>query len=114
MAVCMSFPRQSHYWMWIHASRACSGGPLAVSPDSRARLVDSIEICYREAGGEAILEFVAMPREMRRSAWSSTSDSNVRTMALCYQEPEPRLFSFNIRYGACPRCQVSGTLSISI
>ena len=32
---------------------------LAVSPESRARLVDSIEICYREGQGEAILEFMA-------------------------------------------------------
>jgi len=31
---------------------------LAVNPESRSRLVDSLEICYRE-GGEAILEFVA-------------------------------------------------------
>jgi len=31
---------------------------LAVIPESRSRLVDSVEICYRE-GGEAILEFVA-------------------------------------------------------
>jgi len=32
---------------------------LAVNPESRARLVDSIEICYREGQGEAVLEFVA-------------------------------------------------------
>src|SRR5207244_11200086 len=32
---------------------------LAVNPESRSRLVDSIEICYREGQGEAILEFIA-------------------------------------------------------
>jgi len=32
---------------------------LAVNAESRARLVDSIEICYREGQGEAILEFIA-------------------------------------------------------
>src|SRR5437762_5775862 len=31
---------------------------LAVNPESRSRLVDSIEICYREGQGEAILEFI--------------------------------------------------------
>ena len=31
---------------------------LAVSAESRSRLVDSVEICYREGSGEAILEFV--------------------------------------------------------
>ncbi len=30
---------------------------LAVSPDSHSRLIDSVEICYREGGGETILEF---------------------------------------------------------
>src|ERR1700704_1503540 len=32
---------------------------LAVNPESRSRLVDSIEICYREGQGEAIIEFIA-------------------------------------------------------
>ena len=31
---------------------------LALGPDIRSRLMDSIEICYREGHGEAILEFV--------------------------------------------------------
>ena len=30
---------------------------LVVSPESRARLADSIEISYREGAGETILEF---------------------------------------------------------
>jgi len=32
---------------------------LSVNPESRSRLTDSIEICYREGHGEAILEFVS-------------------------------------------------------
>src|SRR5208337_4944530 len=31
---------------------------LALSPEIRSRLMDSVEICYREGRGEAILEFV--------------------------------------------------------
>jgi excinuclease ABC subunit A len=30
---------------------------LAVAPEIRSRLADSVEICYREGKGEAILEF---------------------------------------------------------
>jgi excinuclease ABC subunit A len=81
---------------------------LAVSPDSRARLVDSIEICYREAGGEAILEFVgdgagnAAERLVFNERFECKNDGTL------YQEPEPRLFSFNNPYGACPRCQGFG------
>ena len=35
---------------------------LAIGPDMRSRLVDSVEICYREGRGEAILEFVPETR----------------------------------------------------
>ena len=78
---------------------------LSVTPDSRSRLIDSIEICYREAGGEAILEFVASnpaERLVFNERFECKNDGTV------YQEPEPRLFSFNNPYGACPRCQGFG------
>jgi excinuclease ABC subunit A len=32
---------------------------LAVSEEAKSRLIDSVEICYREGTGEAIVEFVA-------------------------------------------------------
>jgi excinuclease ABC subunit A len=81
---------------------------LAVTPESRSRLIDSIEICYREANGEAILEFVpdaagnAAQRLTFNERFECKNDSTI------YQEPEPRLFSFNNPYGACPRCQGFG------
>jgi excinuclease ABC subunit A len=79
---------------------------LSVNPESRSRLVDSIEICYRE-GGEAILEFVAdaanpAERLVFNERFECKNDGTL------YQEPEPRLFSFNNPYGACPRCQGFG------
>jgi len=81
---------------------------LAVSPESRARLVDSIEICYREAGGEAILEFVgdAAAKSAERLVFNERFEC--KNDGTLYQEPEPRLFSFNNPYGACPRCQGFG------
>ena len=81
---------------------------LAVSPESRARLVDSIEICYREAGGEAILEFVpdAAGNSAERLVFNERFEC--KNDGTLYQEPEPRLFSFNNPYGACPRCQGFG------
>jgi excinuclease ABC subunit A len=80
---------------------------LAINPESRSRLVDSIEICYREGHGEALLEFVADaagPAERLRfnERFECKKDGTL------YQEPEPRLFSFNNPYGACPRCQGFG------
>jgi excinuclease ABC subunit A len=79
---------------------------LVVSADARARVVDAVEISYREAG-EVIFE--TAPREdqpLRRMRFSQRFECkrcNIR-----YEEPEPRLFSFNNPYGACPRCQGFG------
>jgi excinuclease ABC subunit A len=81
---------------------------LAVSPESRARLVDSIEICYREAGGEAILEFVPDAAGNRAERLVFNERFECKNDGTLYQEPEPRLFSFNNPYGACPRCQGFG------
>ncbi len=81
---------------------------LAVSPESRARLVDSIEICYREAGGEAILEFVSDAAGNPAERLVFNDRFECKNDGTLYQEPEPRLFSFNNPYGACPRCQGFG------
>ncbi len=79
---------------------------LAVSPDVRARIVDSVEIGYRESG-EVIFESAARggqsPERVRFSQRFECKSCNLR-----YEEPEPRLFSFNNPYGACPRCQGFG------
>src|SRR5207253_8046270 len=72
---------------------------LAVSSDSRARIVDAVEIGYRESG-EVIFE---APQRLRFSQRFECKRCNIR-----YEEPEPRLFSFNNPYGACPRCQGFG------
>ncbi len=80
---------------------------LALSPEIRGRLVDAIETSYRE-GGEIVLRTV--PRDetdvsdsLRFSSAFECSDCH-----RAYREPEPRLFSFNNPFGACPRCQGFG------
>jgi excinuclease ABC subunit A len=80
---------------------------LVVNPENRGRIVDAAEIAYREAG-EVIYEEV--PRgeatERRRHRFSLAYECKS-----CHQpgrEPEPRLFSFNNPFGACPRCQGFG------
>ena len=81
---------------------------LAVSADSRARLVDSIEICYREGGGEAILEFAPAEGGSAPERLTFNERFECKNCGTVYQEPEPRLFSFNNPAGACPRCQGFG------
>jgi len=79
---------------------------LVVAPDARARIVDAIEISYRESG-EVIFEPAPRdnqpPQQLRFSQRFECKHCNLR-----YEEPEPRLFSFNNPYGACPRCQGFG------
>jgi len=80
---------------------------LAVNADVRSRLVDAIETGYRE-GGEVV--FRTVPREDNEAA-QMLRFSAAFECASChraYREPEPRLFSFNNPYGACPRCQGFG------
>src|ERR1700680_1372329 len=81
---------------------------LAIGPDMRSRLVDSVEISYREGRGETILEFVpeADGGPLERMVFNERFEC--KTCGAVYQEPEPRLFSFNNPYGACPRCQGFG------
>jgi len=82
---------------------------IVVSPENRARIVDAVEIAYREAS-EVIFEEVprdAVEGEDRVRHRFSTA-YECRTCHRPGQEPEPRLFSFNNPFGACPRCQGFG------
>ena len=86
--------------LWVLMDR------LVVSAESRARIVDAVEIAYREAG-EVVFE--TAPREgeeIRRLRFNQRFEC--KTCGIKYEEPEPRLFSFNNPFGACPRCQGFG------
>ncbi len=81
---------------------------IVVSAESRARIVDAAEIGYRESG-EVIYEVV--PREddgQPRVHHRFSREYECKHCHRLYREPEPRLFSFNNPYGACPRCQGFG------
>jgi excinuclease ABC subunit A len=75
---------------------------IAISGEVRQRLVDTLEICYREAG-EAIFE-PAGGGESRRFDEKFTC----KKCGTEFVEPEPSLFSFNNPFGACKRCQGFG------
>src|SRR4051794_37902540 len=79
---------------------------IALSRDIRARTVDAIEQAYREAG-EVI--FQTVPREGEESEQLRFAQRfECKRCRIRYDEPEPRLFSFNNPFGACPRCQGFG------
>lgn len=77
---------------------------LVAGADVRQRLVDSLEISFQEGHGTANIETVeAEPTRLHFSdRFECKYDGTV------YAQPEPRLFSFNNPYGACPTCQGFG------
>ncbi|MCU1296322.1 MAG: Excinuclease subunit [Acidobacteriaceae bacterium] len=79
---------------------------LSVSRESRARIVDAIESGYRESG-EVIFE--TAPRDEQAAVRLRFSQRfECKHCNLRYEDPEPRLFSFNNPFGACARCQGFG------
>jgi excinuclease ABC subunit A len=77
---------------------------LVASADIRQRLVDSLEICFQEGHGTANIE-TAEPEPVRLKFSDRFECKYDGTL---YAQPEPRLFSFNNPYGACPTCQGFG------
>jgi len=77
---------------------------IVMGPDLHQRLVDAVEICYREAG-ELIFERAGVepPPQLRFSEKFACKVCDVEIA-----RPEPRLFSFNSPFGACPHCQGFG------
>jgi excinuclease ABC subunit A len=80
---------------------------IVVSEDNRARIVDAAEIAYREAG-EVIFEELPRDETAPRPRHRFSGAYECKSCHRPGREPEPRLFSFNNPYGACPRCQGFG------
>jgi len=76
--------------------------PTKPGPELRQRMVDTVEIGYRESG-EIILENASTPERLRFSEKFAC-----KQCGLAFADPEPPLFSFNSPFGACPRCQGFG------
>jgi excinuclease ABC subunit A len=109
---------------------------LSVRVDLRQRLVDSLETCFREGHGQAVIELSEPPADRGPQAGSplgvvdaggsrldKSSESGGGNLpgrlrfsesfeckydGTTYAVPEPRLFSFNNPFGACPTCQGFG------
>ena len=75
---------------------------LVIAPGLHQRVVDTVEICYREAG-EVIFESADGSRKLRFN-----EKFQCKTCGTEFVTPEPILFSFNSPLGACPRCQGFG------
>ncbi|MBI3258415.1 MAG: excinuclease ABC subunit UvrA [Ignavibacteriae bacterium] len=71
--------------------------------ESTTRLSDSLELAFSIGKGRITVKNLTSEQDFHFS--------NVYECPYCqivYKEPEPRLFSFNSPFGACPRCQGFG------
>jgi excinuclease ABC subunit A len=79
---------------------------LRIEGDLRGRITDSIETAYREGGGAAFA--VLVDDGGKRLEFSERFEC--RTCGIVYETPQPRLFSFNNPFGACPTCHGFGNI----
>ncbi len=80
---------------------------LTAKAESKSRLTDSIETALKLASGLVILDFVDAKGDEKERVFSehlACHDCN-----LSFEELEPRSFSFNSPFGACPECSGIGT-----
>ncbi|MBI4417158.1 MAG: excinuclease ABC subunit UvrA [Ignavibacteriales bacterium] len=71
--------------------------------DAEARLADSIEVAFAESDGYVWIFFPDSGIKIRFTQHYECTRDGLR-----YEEPDPRLFSFNNPFGACPKCQGFG------
>jgi len=86
---------------------------VKVEGDLRARLTDSIETAYTEGGGAAFA--IQLPPQASEGASESrtlrfSERFECRECDIPYELPQPRLFSFNNPFGACPLCHGFGNI----
>src|SRR5262249_4941 len=87
---------------------------LTAREDVRQRLVDSLETCFREGHGQAIVEVMGAHASGVQNEQAGGTHLRFSERFECkygrlfYATPEPRLFSFNNPFGACPTCQGFG------
>jgi excinuclease ABC subunit A len=82
---------------------------LTVKPESRRRMTDSVETALRLSNGLVVLELVDLDAgDPGREVTYSEHLACVKD-GLSFEELEPRSFSFNSPFGACPECAGLGT-----
>ena len=79
---------------------------IAIGPDVLGRLTDSVETAYQEGGGTAF----AIEVDGSGTTHVFSELFECRGCGIQYEVPQPRLFSFNNPFGACPTCHGFGNI----
>ncbi len=82
---------------------------LQVKQSARRRLTDSTETALGLSGGLVVLDFVDLPEDDPHRERTFSEHLACLDDDLSFEELEPRSFSFNSPFGACPTCTGLGT-----
>ncbi|HEX5995220.1 MAG TPA: excinuclease ABC subunit UvrA [Jiangellales bacterium] len=82
---------------------------LTVKESAKRRLTDSVETALRLSGGMVTLEFVDLDEGDPHRERVFSEHLYCPYDDLSFEELEPRSFSFNSPFGACPQCTGLGT-----
>ncbi|UZJ31879.1 excinuclease ABC subunit UvrA [Streptomyces endophytica] len=82
---------------------------LTVKESAKRRLTDSVETALGLSGGMVILDFVDLDPEDPQRERMYSEHLYCAYDDLSFEELEPRSFSFNSPFGACPECTGIGT-----
>ncbi|MEJ2628798.1 MAG: excinuclease ABC subunit UvrA, partial [bacterium] len=77
---------------------------LVINSSIHTRLADSIETALQLSSGVVIVQIVGGEERLYSAHYACVHCS------LSYEEPSPRMFSFNSPYGACPACNGLGSI----
>ena len=89
---------------------------IKIGPDVLSRLTDSIETAYVDGGGTAFavgvpeIETPTGDPDPQPPIHKFSERFECRACSINYEIPQPRLFSFNNPFGACPTCHGFGNI----
>ncbi|MFG2842723.1 excinuclease ABC subunit UvrA [Kitasatospora sp. NPDC048296] len=81
---------------------------LTVKESAKRRLTDSVETALRLSGGMVVLDFVDLPEDDPERERMYSEHLYCPYDDVSFEELEPRSFSFNSPFGACPDCSGLG------
>ncbi|MFD9686968.1 excinuclease ABC subunit UvrA [Kitasatospora sp. NPDC059088] len=81
---------------------------LTVKESAKRRLTDSVETALRLSGGMVVLDFVDLPEGDPERERMYSEHLYCPYDDVSFEELEPRSFSFNSPFGACPDCSGLG------
>ncbi len=87
---------------------------IVIRPGAEARIAASLQLSIRLAGGLTSVSYLTpeAAAEDGQNRWTEDLFSTLYACPDCgvsFEEVEPRTFSFNSPYGACPTCEGQGT-----